>query len=104
MTKSTARKVWERACFLLENGWANCADARDRSGHKVSPYSKAAVRFSPWGAFLRAAREIMGETDKQRDYVASFEGEFKTYLILIGIYRQRCPEVVAILKELAREC
>ena len=104
MAKSKARQVWERTCALLENRWANGGHARDRWGHEVSPHSKAAVRFSPWGAFLRAARDIVGETDKQRDYVASFEGEFKAYLILIGIYRQRRPEVVAILKNLAREC
>ena len=104
MTKSTARKVWERTCKLLESEWAKREQASDLWGHEVSPYSEAAVKFSPWGAFLRAARDVMGETDRQRDYVASFEGEFKAYLILGGIYRERRSEILQILREFAREC
>ena len=100
MTKSTARKVWERACVLLEEGgWANCADARDRSGRKVSPYSKAAVKFSAWGAFMRASRDAMGETD----FVEAWRWPLWRDLALCNAYRSARPELLEALKEIARE-
>ena len=104
MTKSTVRKVWERACVHLESRWANCADARDRSGRKVSPYSEAAVKFSPWGTFMRGSREIMGETDKQREFVEAWRWPLWTDLALTNACRSVRPELLEALKEFAREC
>jgi hypothetical protein len=69
MSKSLESVLIERAIALIESGWTQNAMARDMQGRIVCPRSKRAVSFCGYGALMRAAWEVGGNSSNYRTFM-----------------------------------
>lgn len=58
MTKKTKHRLLRQARSIIERGWCQGCEARDRNGNWVPTFSNKAVKFCTWGGVERAREEL----------------------------------------------